>query len=79
MPPHNLALRLRVLGYSNRQAARLFGTSEQTVRRWRAGTVQVPGNLADWLIAAVPAPLVLWVESADQFAASNPPPIIGRK
>ena len=79
MTPHNLALRLRVLGYSNRQAARLFGTSEQTVRRWRAGAVQVPGDIADWLIAAVPAPLVEWVETADRFAAGNPPPNVGRK
>ena len=60
-------------------AARLFGTSEQTVRRWRAGAVQVPGDIADWLVDAVPLPLVAMVITADDFAVGNPPPKVGRK
>lgn len=43
---------IRTLGWTQRRAAMRLGRGEATVRRWIAGTVPIPPDVAAWCRAA---------------------------
>ena len=61
MTPTRLRECLTALDWTQRGLARLLGRQEGTVRQWARGTVQVPGEIGEWL------------ERLAQFHEGNPP------
>ena len=63
MTPTRLRECLDVLGWSQRGLADMLRTNERQVRRWAAGSAEVPGRVAEWL------------ERVASFHEANPPPL----
>ena len=55
MSPHRLRHCLDALGWSVRYLSQLLGRDERQCRRWLAGRVTVPWQVAEWLEARVQA------------------------
>lgn len=53
---------LSAFGWSGQRAAREFGVTDRTIRRWRSGAVAAPDRLVTWLDGMV------------RHLRANPPP-----
>lgn len=53
---------LAEFGWSDQRAAREFGVTDRTVRRWRSGAGEAPQRL------------IVWLDGVVQFLRTNPPP-----
>lgn len=58
----DLTAAIDVMHWSRNDIGRIFGVDQRLARRWFAGAVECPHNVADWL-----------VRCAD-FMRANPPP-----
>jgi len=65
MSPERFRACLLVIGWSGQGFAKKIGVDERQVRRWTAGTGNVPPRIAEWL------------EQVAAFFDANPPPAGG--